>query len=68
MAKIQLNIVNNFIEDVRYDNAVKEIAECYKNEKYDEYEDLIAYYASIFGLNENFIEDAAIDYYYGFDC
>lgn len=67
--KIQLHMVMNTIDDKRFDIAITRIARYYENEMYDEYEDAIAYYADRFGLDENFIEDAAMDlYYYGPDC
>lgn len=69
MAKVKLNIVDNCIEDERFDKAVARIATFYEDELYDEYEEAIAYYADKFDLDETFIEDAALDlYYYGPDC
>ena len=69
MAKVELNIVDNCIEDERFDRAIRRIATFYEDELYDEYEEAIERYAKQFGLDENFVEDAAIDYfYYGPDC
>lgn len=64
MALVNLHVVDNCIEDKRFDKAIENIAEHYWNEDYDAYEKAIEYYAILFDLSENFIEDAAMDYYY----
>jgi len=64
MAYVNLHVVDNCIEDKRFDGAVAKIAEYYADENYDAYEGAIEFYAVLFGLSENFIEDAAMDYYY----
>lgn len=69
MTKVKLHMDHNVIDDKRFDDTVARIANYYEDELYDEYENAIVYYANKFDLDENFIEDAALDYFhYGPDC